>query len=297
MRPVIARTDPAPSRLRYRLERMRLTPSYHRLLRLGLPLLLVAGGVGGYLADESRRTALIDRAAEIRRQIETRPEFMVNLLSLDGASPEVAAQIHDLFPHDLPASSFDLDMPAIRDAIEGLPAVAEAALRIRQGGVLAVTITERTPVALWRTRTGIAVLDPGGTRIATIGRRGLRPELPVLAGDGADRAVPEALDILAAAEAIAQPVRGLVRMGERRWDLVLGDGKRILLPETAPVRALERVIALDAASDLLARDLVRIDMRLGTRPTVRMSAAADEEWWRIMSAAGVPGISSGAERQ
>jgi cell division protein FtsQ len=297
MRPVIPRADPSPSRLRYRLERMRLTPSYHRLLRLGLPLMLIAGGVGGYLADEARRTALLDRVAEIRRQIETRPEFMVNLLSLDGASPEVAAEIHDIFPRDLPASSFDLDLPAIRDAIEGLPAVAEAALRIRQGGVLAVTITERTPVALWRTRDGIAVLDPGGTRIATIGRRGLRPGLPVLAGDGADRAVPEALEILAAAEAIAQPVRGLVRMGERRWDLVLGDGKRILLPETAPVRALERVIALDAASDLLARDLVRIDMRLGTRPTVRLSAAADEEWWRIMNAAGVPGISSGAERQ
>ena len=42
MRPVIPRTDPAPSRLRYRLERMRLTPGYRRLFRLGLPLLMVA---------------------------------------------------------------------------------------------------------------------------------------------------------------------------------------------------------------------------------------------------------------
>ena len=297
MRPVIPRTDPAPSRLRYRLERMRLTPSYRRLLRVGLPLGLIIGGIAGYLADDGRRADLRDRVAEIWRQIETRPEFMVNLLSLDGASAGVAAEIHTLFPHDLPASSFDLDLPALRDTIEGLPAVAEAELRIRQGGVLAVTITERAAAVLWRTRAGLEVLDAGGIRIDRIERRGLRPGLPVLAGPGADRAVPEALDILAAADAISQPVRGLVRMGERRWDLVLGDGKRILLPEDAPVRALERVIALDSASDLLARDLVRIDMRLGARPTVRLSEAATEEWWRIMRAAGAPGISSGAGRQ
>ena len=297
MRPVIPRADPAPSRLRYRLERMRLTPSYRRLLRVGLPLGLVLGGVAGFLADDGRRADLRDRVVEIRRQIETRPEFMVNLLSLEGASAGVAAEIHTLFPHDLPASSFDLDLPAIRDAIEGLPAVAEAELRIRQGGVLAVTITERAPAVLWRTRAGIEVLDARGTRIAAIARRGLRPDLPVLTGAGADRAVPEALDILAVAEAIAQPLRGLVRMGERRWDLVLGDGKRVLLPEDAPERALERVIVLDAANDLLSRDLVTIDMRLGTRPTVRMSETATGEWWRIMRASGAAGISSGAERR
>ncbi|HKL65495.1 MAG TPA: cell division protein FtsQ/DivIB [Roseovarius sp.] len=295
MRPVIPRADPSPSRLRYRVERMRLTPAYRRLTRLGLPLLIIAGLAVGYFHDTDRRADIADRIADIRRQIETRPEFMVHLLELEGASAGVQEDIHEIFPYDLPASSFDLDMAAIRELIEGLPAVARAELRIRQGGVLRIALTERVPVALWRTRYGFEVLDMTGAAIATVAERSARADLPVLAGTGADRAVAEGIDILEAAAALRRPLRGLVRMGERRWDLVLGDGRRVRLPGRAPVRAVERVVVLDRASDLLDRDLVSIDMRLGARPTVRMSEHATEEWWRITRASGAPGTSSGAD--
>jgi cell division protein FtsQ len=86
-------------------------------------------------------------------------------------------------------------------------------------------------------------------------------------------------------------------MGERRWDVVLGDGRRVNLPETAPVRAMERVIVLDRAGDLLERDLLSIDMRLGARPTVRMSQHATDEWWRITRAPGAADNSSGTDRR
>ena len=283
MRQVIPRIDPAPSRLSYRFQRLMLTPLYRRLLRVGLPVLVVAGLCAGYLADEGRRVALTDQVAEIRRQIETRPEFMVRLMAIDGASESVQADIHEIFPYDLPASSFDLDLPAIRTMLEELPAVAQANVRIRQGGVLAVEIAERQPVALWRTRAGIDVVDIEGESIASVTSRAARPDLPVMTGDGAAAHVAQALDILQASRPLGQDIRGLVRMGERRWDLVLHDGKRILLPEDEPVRALERVIVLNAAHDMLDRDLVAIDMRIGARPTVRLSEYATEEWWRITS--------------
>lgn len=295
MRPVIPRADPSPSRLRYRLERMRLTPVYRRFMRMGLPVLIVAGLTAGYLQDADRRAHIAERIADIRRQIETRPEFMVHLLELDGASAGVQEDIHEIFPYDLPASSFDLDMGALREMVEGLPAVARADLRIRQGGVLRIAVTERVPVALWRTRQGFEVLDRTGAAIAMIEDRTAHADLPVLAGTGANGAVGEGLDILATAAALKRPLRGLVRMGERRWDVVLGDGRRVNLPERAPVRAMERVIVLDKASDLLERDLVSIDMRLGARPTVRMSEQATQEWWRITRASGAPGTLSGAD--
>ena len=274
---------------------MRLTPGYRRFMRAGLPVMLVAGLAGGYLNDADRRANLSDRIADIRRQIETRPEFMVHLLELDGASAGVQEDIHEIFPYDLPASSFDFDMQAIREMIEGLPAVKRASLRIRQGGVLSISVTERTPVALWRTRHGFEVLDITGAAIAAVESRSAHADLPMLAGTGADKAVPQALDILAAAAPLNRPLRGLVRMGDRRWDVVLGDGRRVRLPETGPVRAMERVIVLDKAGDLLERDLLSIDMRLGARPTVRMSDQATEEWWRITRASGAAGTSSGAD--
>jgi cell division protein FtsQ len=63
-------------------------------------------------------------------------------------------------------------------------------------------------------------------------------------------------------------------MGERRWDMVLDRDQRILLPGQDPVAALNRVIALDQAQDMLARDLSIVDMRLPRRPTIRLAQPA-----------------------
>ena len=66
---------------------------------------------------------------------------------------------------------------------------------------------------------------------------------------------------------LAERLRGLVRMGERRWDLVLDRDQRILLPEDGAVEALERVIALDEAQDILSRDILQVDLRRKTEMT------------------------------
>lgn len=281
MQPVIPRTDPAPSRMSYRLQRLMLTPLYRRLIRFGLPMLVVTAAIGGYLSSEARRTALVEEVAEIRHQIETRPEFMVNLLSVEGASTSVQEDIREIFPYDLPASSFDLVLDDIRVMIEELPAVARAEVRIRQGGVLVAEITERVPVALWKTRDALNVIDIEGQVIGVVQARSERADLPVVAGDGAPEQVAEAIEILRAAVPLGMDLRGLVRMGERRWDLVLADGKRILLPENGAVRALERVIVLHGAQDMLGRDLASVDMRIAARPTIRLNENAMKDWWTI----------------
>lgn len=61
-----------------------------------------------------------------------------------------------------------------------------------------------------------------------------------------------------------------LRVGERRWDVILDRGQRIMLPETNPVSALEQVIAMEQAQELLLRDVVAVDMRNAQRPTVRL---------------------------
>lgn len=289
MRPLIPRVDPAPSRLSYRCQRLLLTPLYRRLLRIGLPVLMLAGGAAAYLADDARRASALGQVAEIRRQIETRPEFMVDRLSIEGASEAVRAEIAAVVSYDFPVSSFDLDLVDLRERIVTVPAVADAAVRIRQGGALLVEVIERHPVALWRMQDSLGVVDISGTVINRVANRAERPALPLVAGQGAQTEIAQALDLIRTAAPLGIALRGLVRVGNRRWDLVLGDGRRILLPERDPVSALERVIVLHAAQDMLERDIKAIDMRLSDRPTIRLSAHANEEWWRMTN------LSSGTE--
>lgn len=281
MQPVEASRDPAPSRLSYRLQRWMLTPGIRLGLRVGLPFAIVFGLVSGFLADEARRDAFNLFIAETRASFQERPEFMVNLMAIDGAGRNLAEDIREVVPIDFPVSSFDLDLETIRERIVGLDPVESASARIRPGGVLQIDVTERVPAVVWRTRDGIEMLDTTGTRVDDLPSRAARPDLPLIAGAGAEDHVAEALELVAVARPLGARLRGLVRVGERRWDAVLDRDQRIQLPEEGAVRALERVLALNEVQDLLERDVAAVDMRLSARPTLRMTEAAIGEWWRI----------------
>ncbi len=275
------RFDPAPSRLKYRLERLMLTPLFRLTLRVGLPFALTFGAASWWLSVEDNREAFVLMVADVRAEIESRPEFQLSMMAIDGASESVAEDIREVLALGFPLSSFDLDLDQMRETVVGLDPVKKAHLRVRQGGVLQVDVTERRPAVLWRHDDGLELLDKGGVLVGPAAGRSAHAALPVIAGDGAEGAVAEALELYAAAGPLIPRLRGFERMGARRWDVVLDRGQRLMLPENDAVQALERAIAMDQAVDMLSRDLVTVDMRLPQRPTLRMTEAATEEMWRI----------------
>ena len=268
------RRDPAPSRFSYRWHRIWLTPHYRRLLRLGLPAFLLAMGFGIWFGDAGRREQSFAWIAAIRDSVVSRPEFRVSGLVVSGASAATLASIEEVLGLSFPVSSFSLDLEALRERLRAIDAVADAELRVNAEGALEVRVEERLPILVWRQGEGLELLDETGHRVAALAARSERPDLPLIAGQGAAAAVPEALAILAAAEPLRARMRGLVRIGERRWDIVLDRHQRIMLPATGAAPALERLIALDQAEDLLDRDVVAVDLRNGHRPTLRLAPHA-----------------------
>lgn len=275
------KADPAPSRWSWRMQRLMLTPLFRLALRAGVPFVLTLSVSTWWLSDPDTQAAIHETVAEARASIEQRPEFMVNLMAIDGGDADLADAIRSAVPLDFPISSFDLDPSAIRARVLEMPPVKEASVRIRPGGVLQVDVTPRVPVAIWRRPEGLMLVDDTGAQVGLVARRGLRPDLPVIAGDGAPAHVEEALMLIQAGAPLGERLRGLVRLGDRRWDVVLDRNQRIMLPAKGAVQALERVIALDGVDEVLSRDIARIDLRLAKRPTVRMNATATDEWLRI----------------
>ena len=266
--------DPAPSRLAYKLNRLMLRRGVRSFLRYGLPILMMSAIAMWWASDELRREDAKDRVAEMRRQIQERPEFMVRMMAVENVSPGVAQDIRTLLSMDFPTSSFDVDLKAVQKNVETLDAVASASVRIRTGGVLEITVEERVPVAVWRLDDALQLIDVEGHRVDHLGARTDRPDLPLLVGEGANQGVSEAIALVSASTPISDRVRGLVRVGERRWDVVLDRGQRIMLPELRPVTSLEKVIALDHAQDLLARDIAAVDFRNPHRPVLRLTETA-----------------------
>ena len=266
--------DPAPSKWAYRKQRWLLTPYVRTFLVKGLPTLAVLGAVALWFSYAPNRQALVGQLTLLREEFEARPEFRVSLARVEGASDDLAEAVRAKLALPLPMSSFDIDLDAARSRIEALDAVQKADLRVRSGGILQVVITERVPVAVWRTEDGLTLVDESGHRVAGLLSRADRADLPLIAGEGADVATPEALQLIAAAGPLTPRLRGLVRVGDRRWDLVLDRDQRVLLPETNPVQALERLLALDQAQDLMNRDILTVDLRSSHRPTLRLTPNA-----------------------
>jgi len=272
--------DPSPSRLSYRLNRLWLTPVVRHFVRVGLPVLLMVVFVGGWLSDAGRRATLVEAAVSVRQAIENRPQFQVSSIAVQSRSPEVAQGVEGLLAIQFPISSFQLDLAAMRATAEALDAVDRASLQVRSG-VLEVVIDERLPAMIWRNEAGLDLIDGTGHRVAHLASRAARADLPLIAGAGAPDAIAEARLLWAAATPLRERMRGLVRIGERRWDVVLDRNQRILLPAVGALGAFERVMALNMAQDVLAREVRVVDLRNPTRPTLRLLPEAMDELTRI----------------
>ena len=273
--------DPATGKWAYRLERLWLTPLFKALVRTGIPSFGFVFLFTWYVNDAHRMEGIAQTWQDAVDAVQDRPEFMVRLLRIEGASGQLQADIQEALPVELPRSQFKIDTAALRDALEALDPVRRAEVRVRAGGVLLLRVTERTPAVAFVTEDGVDVLDAGGTRVATVEDLDAAGPLPLIAGAGAGDAVPEALALIGAAGPVRDRLVGLVRMGGRRWDVVLSGGARILLPEQAPAEALDRAIAMHAAHDVLERDVVALDLRLRRRPTLRITVAARDEMQRL----------------
>lgn len=283
MRSLIRRTvpdaqprDPAPSRFGYRYQRMMLTPGFRGTVRIGVPILLILVIAGSWYSKPENRAALITTIEETKQSFQERPQFMVQNMNVIGGDLSVLTEVAALLPSEFPVSSFELDLEKIRIEIEALDPIKSASVRVGQGGALDVLLTPRVPVALWRDGTVLRLIDADGVQSGEIVARADRLDLPLIAGDGAEDNIAQALRLFAAAGPLKDRVRGLVRMGERRWDMVLDRDQRILLPSESPVAALDRVIALNDAQDMLNRDVAVVDMRNTNRPTLRMNEEAAE---------------------
>lgn len=272
-----AALGPGPSKLAYRMRRAWAKPATRSAVLVYLPLALL--GIIGWrvVADDGLRRAAEEGVVAGWEAVAARPEFALRGLVVTGATPHLQAEVQRAIGLEAGATSLGLDVAALRRQVTEIGGVADATVQIDPAGVLRVHVDPRPAVALWRDGAGhLYSVATDGTMVSPVLRRAALPTLPVLIGPGARDAVEEALAIFEGAPEIQPRLRAFVRVGERRWDLVLDRDLRILLPAERPREALARILAAKR-DEILERDLAVIDLRLPGRPTLRLTPRAIEE--------------------
>ena len=201
---------------------------------------------------------------------------MISGATFQGASPHTETEIRALLPTRFPVSPFDINVNELKRDVEKLPAAISASVSLNPSGYIEIVVVERAPALIWRNEFDLLLLDSDGRVIGSALRRLDHPELTLVAGPGSDTAAPEAMQIVSAAKPIAEMIRGLVRVGERRWDVVLDRSRTIMLPEKNPVVALSKIIKRNDADGILSRSISVVDLRNPERMTVRLAENGNE---------------------
>ena len=269
-----ANIDPAPSIISYRLMRLMLIPRLRLILTLGIPSLIIFCGTLILFLNINVHENIEALKKDLKRALVERPEFMIKVASVDGASDELAHEIREIMPLNFPVSYFDLDIKYLHKVLNDIPAVASAAIKVTVSGVLQIDISERTPAFIWRKDDVISVIDEKGKFIRLATSRLDYPELPLVIGEAANLSIADISSLMEDNQYFLDQVRAFVRVGERRWDLVLDNNLRIMLPQAEFLAAFDRLMLMSESGSLFSNQLSSIDMRLVERPTVRVGAAS-----------------------
>lgn len=168
-----------------------------------------------------------------------------------------------------------------REVLAALPWVEAVNVQKVYPNDVRISIKERSPFAVWQHDGQMDIVDRSG-RVIVPFRPNLVNDVPFIVGQGAQAKAADFIKELGIYPSLVQQIRSYIRVGDRRWDLLLNNGVRIKLPELNAVKRLGDVIKADNAQHLLTRDVLSVDLRLADRMTVALSDEAMERRGQVI---------------
>lgn len=171
------------------------------------------------------------------------------------------------------ASLIGFDANDARKQLEGLDWVASANVQRLFPNQLEIKLAERVPFAVWQRKGGYTVIDRSGAPMGGL-IIGKLPQLPLITGDGAEKAAEELVNQLEATPDLSSRLYAAARVGKRRWNLYLDNGLIVMLPETDIGGALTRLHNVQAREDILSKGLKTVDLRFEDRMIIGLADGA-----------------------
>lgn len=234
------------------------------LIFITLGALVVYGYRSGYFPQK------IAAASHSFHQTMKRTGFVVDDVFIEGRVRTSMSDLQRVLSVEKGLPMTQVDMEQIFTDIKHLPWVKEVQLRRKLPNLLYVQLKEKTPIALWQKKGKHHLLDEDGHIIhASADDLGY---LIVVVGNDAPAHTPQLIEALAQYPELTRRTMSAVRIGERRWNLILDHIKKglvIALPEENMSAALKRLDSLNQEHQILNRQLSLIDLRLPDRLIVQ----------------------------
>jgi cell division protein FtsQ len=208
---------------------------------------------GDVLLDGTARFGLVVADVKVEGRETTERETIMTALGVRSGAPILA-----------------MSPRRAKEQLEALPWVRSAAVERRLPDTLYVRLVERKPLALWQHGGKLDLIDTGGATIP-VTRLDRFAKLPMVVGDHAASHAAALLEMLATEPDLAARVSAAIRVGDRRWNLLIDNSIDVLLPADEPAAAWAQLARLERSSAILKRDVRTVDVRLPDRLVVRVN--------------------------
>ena len=202
--------------------------------------------------------------------------FAVDKVNVTGNVETSDIDVLQQLQLDGDTSILTMNVRQARAALMKLPWVADAQVRKIYPDAVDVKLTERKAFAIWQHGQELSLIERNGGVIVPFVQGSKFSGLPLYVGFGAETAAAGFNAMLANWPALQKRLRAIVRVADRRWNLVFDNGVTVKLPHARVAQALEDLSVMDRDRSILSRDIVAVDLRLGDRITVQLTQQAAE---------------------
>ncbi|MEL7544243.1 MAG: cell division protein FtsQ/DivIB [Pseudomonadota bacterium] len=211
--------------------------------------------------------------------------FGVSEIAVIGHEQTALADILASLEPSRPRSLLAWDRKEVHARLAHLPWIESVRVVHVLPTTLTLDVVERRPFAIWQSQGALRLIDERGHPLTKLDKAGKLPALPIVVGRGAGIAAKPLLSEIETSPRIAKAVTAAVRVADRRWNLQLDGGVKILLPERGVRSALATLEALLATSSLTPDRVALVDLRIPERPTLRLTPGAAKARNRRITAA------------
>lgn len=208
--------------------------------------------------------------AEAYANVTAASGFGVANVAVEGRERTDKKLLMEAVSVDKGESLLSLSVAEIKDRIEHITTIREARVERRLPSTLHITLVERKPVAVWQYQGELHVIDRDGVELKEENPAHYS-HLMVVVGKQAPEKFEELLSVLNKQPELASNVVAAVRVGERRWDLKMKQGTKIMLPEEHPEKAWQYLADLEKTRQILSDNLRQIDLRLDEKAFIRLT--------------------------
>ena len=188
-------------------------------VKLFVPIIFILALVFSYGSIKRFiKTTLIENSADLG--------FRLNNIIIEGQQNINVNQIISKLSVEDNMPIFLLDLEEIKRIVKENDWVKNAWIMRKLPNTLIIKILERQPIAIWQYQKKLFLIDEDGFKInANVGKF---TNLPHFVGQGADVYAYQLLKEIH--PSILTEIKSIIRIGNRRWDLILNNGAIIKLP-------------------------------------------------------------------